>query len=156
RPARSLACSIHSGSPTCCGRAWSAPGSGCSSRRREASRRRSPRMASTTSWRSRISVAARRAASVTSVDPRRGFQYRRARMRRVSAGVLVAVLIVAAGCAGKKKVIPPEKLWSQADEAYNDEAYEYAVDRYKLFLDQHPFDPRAEEAELRIAESYYL
>jgi outer membrane protein assembly factor BamD len=77
-------------------------------------------------------------------------------MRRVSAGVLVAVLIVAAGCAGKKKVIPPEKLWSQADEAYNDEAWEYAVDRYKMFLDQHPFDPRAEEAELRIAESYYL
>src|SRR5262249_21605601 len=64
--------------------------------------------------------------------------------------------LVVAGCAGKRKVIPPEKLWAEADEAYKDEAYDYAVDRYKMFLDQHPFDARAEEAELRIAESYYL
>lgn len=68
---------------------------------------------------------------------------------------LLAALVVAAGCAGKKVPPPPETIWGEADVAFQDEAYEYAVDRYKQLLDQYPFDPRAEQAELRIAESYY-
>jgi outer membrane protein assembly factor BamD len=64
-----------------------------------------------------------------------------------------ALLIV--GCAGKKPIVPPEKLWSEGEQAFGDEAYEYAVDRYKALLDQHPFDTRAEEAELKIALAYY-
>ena len=76
--------------------------------------------------------------------------------RRWVAALLVAVLLVA-GCSAKKKPqVPSEDLWSEANEAFNDEAWEYAVERYKLLLEQYPFDPNAEEAELRIARAHYL
>ena len=75
-------------------------------------------------------------------------------MQRRILGAL-AVALLAFGCAGKKPVIPPEKLWGEAEEAFKDEAYELAVDRYKKLVDQHPFDQHAEEAELKIALSYY-
>ena len=71
-------------------------------------------------------------------------------MRRRLIGAL-AVALVAFGCAGKKPIIPPEKLWGEAEDAFNTEAYELAVDRYKKLLDQHPFDQHAEAAELKIA-----
>jgi outer membrane protein assembly factor BamD len=70
--------------------------------------------------------------------------------------VVVTALTLALGCATKKPIIPPDKLWTEANEAFGDEAYEIAVDRYKTLLDQHPFDPNAEEAELKIAQAYYL
>ena len=76
-------------------------------------------------------------------------------MRRGVARALI-IALVALGCsATKKPVIPPEKLWGEAEQAYKDEAWELAVERYKKFLDQHPFDARAEEAELKIAQSHY-
>jgi outer membrane protein assembly factor BamD len=75
-------------------------------------------------------------------------------MRRRFAAV--AALLLVAGCSTKKRVIPPDKLWSEANQAFSDEAYELAVDRYKALLDQHPFDANAEEAELKIAESHYF
>jgi len=74
--------------------------------------------------------------------------------RRIFFGALAAALL-AFGCASKKPIIPPEKLWGEAEEAFKDDAYELAVDRYKKLVDQHPFDPHAEEAELKIALSYY-
>ncbi|TMB11731.1 MAG: outer membrane protein assembly factor BamD, partial [Deltaproteobacteria bacterium] len=70
-------------------------------------------------------------------------------------GVL-AIALVAIGCAGKKRVLPPDKLWSEANHAFDDEAYELAADRYKALLDQYPFDTNAEDAELKLAQSYYL
>src|SRR3989442_9707205 len=75
-------------------------------------------------------------------------------MRRRRLGAL-AVALVALGCAGKKPIIPPDKLWGEAEDAFNIDAYELAVDRYKKLLDQHPFDQHAEQAELKIALSYY-
>lgn len=77
-------------------------------------------------------------------------------MRRRTIGGLFVLLLAVAGCFGKKPVTPPERLWADANEAFGDEAYELAVERYKALLDQHPFDPNAEEAELKIAQSYYL
>jgi outer membrane protein assembly factor BamD len=74
---------------------------------------------------------------------------------RGTAAVLAGSLLLVA-CAGKSPQPPPEKLWQEANEAYDDEAYQLAVERYKQFLDQYPFDENAEEAELRIARSYYL
>jgi outer membrane protein assembly factor BamD len=74
--------------------------------------------------------------------------------RRACAALLIALCAI--GCAGKRPVVPPEKLWEQGEEAFNDGAYELAVDNYKALLDQHPFDARAEEAELKIAQSHYL
>jgi outer membrane protein assembly factor BamD len=73
---------------------------------------------------------------------------------RLFAALLIALCV--SGCAGKKRVVPPEKLWSEGEEAFKDGAYELAVERYKALLDQHPFDARAEEAELKIAQSHYL
>jgi outer membrane protein assembly factor BamD len=74
--------------------------------------------------------------------------------RRWLAALLVALLV--AGCGPKKKQIPSEQLWSEANAAFDEEAWEYAVERYKLLLEQYPFDPNAEEAELRIARAHYL
>lgn len=66
-----------------------------------------------------------------------------------------AVAAALAGCAGKKPVVPADQLWTEANEAYADEAYDYAIQKYKALLDQYPFDPHAEEAELKIAQAYY-
>jgi outer membrane protein assembly factor BamD len=68
------------------------------------------------------------------------------------ATVAAAVL---AGCAGKKAVQPADVLWTEGNAAYDDEAYDYAIQKYKALLDQYPFDPNAEEAELKIANAYY-
>jgi len=76
-------------------------------------------------------------------------------MRRRWLAVLL-VAVVAAGCGPKKKQIPAEDLWTEANQAFDEEAWEYAVERYKLLLEQYPFDPNAEEAELRIARAHYL
>jgi outer membrane protein assembly factor BamD len=69
---------------------------------------------------------------------------------------VLLVAVVAAGCGPKKKQIPAEDLWTEANQAFDEEAWEYAVERYKLLLEQYPFDPNAEEAELRIARAHYL
>src|SRR6266850_2237513 len=65
-------------------------------------------------------------------------------MRRGALGAL-AVALFAFGCASKKPIIPPEKLWGEAETAFHDEAYELAVDRF-------PSSPWAEKARLRVRE----
>ena len=69
---------------------------------------------------------------------------------------VLAVAIVAFGCAGKKRLVPSEKLWSEGNSAFHDEAWEVAIERYKALLDQHPFDANAEEAELKIGQAHYF
>jgi len=79
-------------------------------------------------------------------------------MMRRSTAILAACALIAglAGCAGKKPVVPADDLWKEANENYDNEAWEYAVKNYKQLLDQYPFDPHAEEASLKIAQSYYM
>jgi outer membrane protein assembly factor BamD len=67
----------------------------------------------------------------------------------------IALVVAIAGCAGKKPPVPADQLWSEANESFEDEAYDYAIQKYKALLDQYPFDPHAEEAELKIAQAYY-
>jgi outer membrane protein assembly factor BamD len=69
--------------------------------------------------------------------------------------LLTALVAAVAGCAGKKPVVPADQLWEEGNASFQDEAYDYAVQKYKALLDQYPFDPHAEEAELKIAQSYY-
>jgi outer membrane protein assembly factor BamD len=69
--------------------------------------------------------------------------------------VVTALAAALAGCWGKKPVVPADQLWEEGNESFNDEAYDYAIQKYKALLDQYPFDPHAEEAELKIAQSYY-
>jgi outer membrane protein assembly factor BamD len=76
-------------------------------------------------------------------------------MRRTLVALLAAALL-AAGCGPKKQPIPAEQLWGEANQAFEEEAWEYAVERYKLLLEQYPFDTNAEEAELRIARAHYM
>lgn len=70
--------------------------------------------------------------------------------------LLLAIAVLAAACAGKRPVVPADQLWTDANRAYEDEAWQLAIERYKALLDQHPFDEHAEDAELRIARAYYL
>lgn len=74
--------------------------------------------------------------------------------RRVA--LVLALAIGIGSCAGKEQVPPSGTLWTEANQAFEDEAWQLAIERYKALLDQHPFDPNAEEAELRIARAYYL
>jgi outer membrane protein assembly factor BamD len=69
--------------------------------------------------------------------------------------VVTALAAVLASCSGKKPVVPADQLWAEGNESYEDEAYDYAIQKYKALLDQYPFDPHAEEAELKIAQAYY-
>jgi len=74
-------------------------------------------------------------------------------MRR--ACLALCAVVLCAACAGKKPLVPADQLWTQGNEAMQDEAYELAVERYKKLLDTYPFDPNAEEAELKIAEAHF-
>jgi outer membrane protein assembly factor BamD len=73
--------------------------------------------------------------------------------RAFAAATLLALGLAA--CSGKKPVIPADQLWTESNEAFDDEAYDLSIQKYKALLDQYPFDPNAEEAELKIAQAYY-
>jgi outer membrane protein assembly factor BamD len=71
------------------------------------------------------------------------------------ARIVALVIFVCAACAGKKAPAPSDQLWSQANQAMHDEAWDVAIKDYKALLSQYPFDPNAEEAELNVAEAFY-
>jgi outer membrane protein assembly factor BamD len=68
----------------------------------------------------------------------------------------MAALVALAGCSAKPVMVPAPELWQAANEAYDIEAYDLAIEQYKKLLDQYPFDSNAEEAELRIGYAYFL
>jgi outer membrane protein assembly factor BamD len=77
-------------------------------------------------------------------------------MRHLRLAVLGLAVCTACGWWNTRKpAVPSDKLWTEADQAMRDEAWEIAVQDYKKLLEQYPFDPNAEEAELRIAEAYF-
>jgi outer membrane protein assembly factor BamD len=78
-------------------------------------------------------------------------------MRHARFAVLILALCTACSWFNwnKKPVVPSDKLWTEADRAMHDEAYDVAIQNYKALLEQYPFDPNAEEAELNIAEAYF-
>ena len=79
-------------------------------------------------------------------------------MTRPAVATLMMSLLLtlgAVGCAGKKPTVPAADLWSEANSLFDDEAYDYAIQKYKQMLDQYPFDPNAEEASLKIAQAHY-
>ena len=75
-------------------------------------------------------------------------------MRRARGALLVVLLCVACG-ARKRPSVPSDKLWADGGQAMQDEAWDLAVQDYKQLLEQYPFDPNAEEAEVNIAEAYF-
>ncbi len=77
-------------------------------------------------------------------------------MRHLRLAVLGLAVCTACGWWNTRKpAVPSDKLWTEADQAMRDEAWEIAVQDYKKLLEQYPFDPNAEEAELKIAEAYF-
>ncbi|MCC6847707.1 MAG: outer membrane protein assembly factor BamD [Deltaproteobacteria bacterium] len=73
--------------------------------------------------------------------------------RRVAPTLLLVALGTAA--CGAPPRLTADKYYSEGKAAFDDENYEGAIRNYKDLLDQYPFDPHAEEAELTIAESHF-
>lgn len=75
---------------------------------------------------------------------------------KMSAAILggCAVILTVAGCASRK---PPsgENYYVQATQEYSQHFYQPAIADYQKLIDEYPFSPYAEEAELNIGLSYY-
>lgn len=71
--------------------------------------------------------------------------------------VVPALALVALGAAacGAPPRLTADQYYTEGKSAFGDKNYEGAIRNYKDLLDQYPFDPHAEEAELTIAESHY-
>jgi outer membrane protein assembly factor BamD len=60
------------------------------------------------------------------------------------------------GCSATVKRLSAKEYYTQANEAFTRENFATATDQYRELLDQYPLNPYAEEAQLKIAYSYYL
>ncbi len=67
-----------------------------------------------------------------------------------------AALLLLGGCATVEKRLSAKEYYNQANEAYGKEDFTTAVDSYHDLLDQYPLNPYAEEAQLKVAYSYYI
>jgi len=65
-------------------------------------------------------------------------------------------LLLLGGCTTTEKRLSAKEYYNQADEAFTQEKFSTAVDYYRDLLDQYPLNPYAEEAQLKVAYSYYL
>ncbi len=75
--------------------------------------------------------------------------------RRVAPTVaLIALGAFSTGCSTPPR-LSADDYYKVGKSSFSDENYEEAIRNYKELLDQYPFDPHAEEAELTIAESHY-
>lgn len=73
---------------------------------------------------------------------------------RLLAGLLLLVWL--AGCTSVVKRPSAKEYFDTAEKAYQDEDYNIATENFRDLLDQYPLNPYAEEAQLKIAYSYYL
>jgi outer membrane protein assembly factor BamD len=64
------------------------------------------------------------------------------------------MLIVVSACATRKQP-NGENYYVQATQEYNSHFYQPAIDDYQKLIDEYPFSPYAEEAELNIGLAYY-
>ncbi|HJY81132.1 MAG TPA: outer membrane protein assembly factor BamD [Candidatus Binatia bacterium] len=65
-------------------------------------------------------------------------------------------LLLLGGCATTEKRLSAKEYYNQANDAFTRENFSAAVDYYHDLLDQYPLNPYAEEAQLKVAYSYYL
>ncbi len=59
------------------------------------------------------------------------------------------------GCSAPNPRLSADEYYKTGKDSFGQKNYEGAIKSYKDLLDQYPFDPHAEEAELTIAESHY-
>ena len=76
-------------------------------------------------------------------------------LRRVVPTIALAALSVLGAACGNPPRLTADQYYSEGKSSFDDNNYENAIKSYKELLDQYPFDPHAEEAELTIAESHY-
>ncbi len=76
-------------------------------------------------------------------------------MSRERLIALALVLVFAGAGCSQRKVPTGQDFWSQAQGYYASGQYRGAIDNYQHLIDQYPFSPYAEEAELRIGLAYY-
>src|SRR5215475_10458337 len=67
-----------------------------------------------------------------------------------------AALLLLGGCTNTEKRLSAKEYYTQANTAFTREDFVSAADHYRDLLDQYPLNPYAEEAQLKIAYSYYL
>jgi len=75
-------------------------------------------------------------------------------MKYAALVLAVITLVAAAGC-NARKVPAGEDYYQQAEALYSEHQYQGAVENYQHLIDQFPFSPYAEEAELKIGLAYY-
>jgi len=75
---------------------------------------------------------------------------------RFLAGLLsIAIVLAVSGCSMIRKAPTGEDFYAQAEAMYERGDYNAAIDNYQHVIDQFPFSPYAEDAELKIALSLY-
>jgi outer membrane protein assembly factor BamD len=74
--------------------------------------------------------------------------------KRVATITVACALLTAIGCSTRN---PPtgENYYVQATQEYSQHYYQPAIDDYQKLIDEYPFSPFAEEAELNIGLAYY-
>ncbi|HYD46722.1 MAG TPA: outer membrane protein assembly factor BamD [Terriglobales bacterium] len=76
-------------------------------------------------------------------------------MRAPVACLVVLIAVASAGCSAKKQ-LTADQFFHQANDDFRSGAYTLAIDNLRNLLDQHPFSPYTEEAELKIGHAHYL
>jgi len=67
-----------------------------------------------------------------------------------------AVLLLLGGCTITEKRLSAKEYYTQANDAFVREDFPTAVEYYRNLMDQYPLNPYSEEAQLKVAYSYYL
>jgi outer membrane protein assembly factor BamD len=75
-------------------------------------------------------------------------------MNRPFVFVVGCALLAFFGCS-LHKAPKSEDYYAQGELMYSQKNYHYAVENYQKLIDQYPFSPYAEDAELKVALSYY-
>jgi len=67
-----------------------------------------------------------------------------------------AALLLLGGCTTTEKRLSAKEYYTNANDAFVQENFPKAAEDYRNLLDQYPLNPYAEEAQLKVAYSYYL
>lgn len=74
---------------------------------------------------------------------------------RLSLAALFLAVLVTSCASTEAAKDSPEALFAEAEEAFKDERFLIAVERYRDIKNRFPYSTRATDAELRIADAYF-
>ncbi len=78
------------------------------------------------------------------------------RRQQLLCGLLVGALALAGAACTAKKQRSAEEYFQDANKHFRSGSLDQAVEEYRGLIDQYPFSPNSEEAELRIAHALFL